>query len=125
MEKTITERKFLEEVSTINAIKENSEYMKYITKRLEMLDKKNATRRDKNQEVNQIICNMILNALASNDKAMSTADLLNNSEELKNYRFEDNTCITSQRLTYLLTTLCDNNQVTKAKEKGIMKYSLI
>ena len=125
MEKTITERKFLEGVSTINAIKENSEYMKYITKRLEMLDKKNATRRDKNQEVNQTICNMILNALASNDNAMSTADLLNNSEELKSYRFEDNTCITSQRLTYLLTTLCDNNQVTKAKEKGIMKYSLI
>lgn len=125
MEKTMTEREFLEGVSAIDTIKENSKYMEYIAKRLETLDKKNATRRDKNQEVNQVICNMILNTLTLNDNAMSTADLLNNNEDLKNYRFEDNTCITSQRLTYLLKILCDNNQVTKTKEKGIVKYSLI
>ena len=125
MEKTkITERKFLERVATIEEIKQDKDYMEYITKRLENLDKKNANKRESTNQENKELSQKITEILNNSEKPMSAGDIIASSE-LKDYITVEGKRLSTQKITYIMSTLISLELATSTKEKGIVKYSLI
>ena len=125
MEKTkITERKFLERVATIEEIKQDKDYMEYITKRLENLDKKNANKRESTNQENKELSQKIIEVLTDSEKSMSAGDIIASSE-LKDYTTVEGKRLSTQKITYIMSTLISLELVNSTKEKGIVKYSLV
>ena len=122
MEK-MTKREVLNLMLGDVAIKNNSVYVGYITHELELLDKKVSKSRT-NVEENNAINEIILDALAKCENAVTISELQASSDALKNYVLENGNVLSNQKLTYLLKGLVAENKVVKVEDKKKTFYSI-
>ena len=122
MEK-MTKREVLNLMLGDVAIKDNSVYVGYITHELELLDKKVSKSRT-NVEENNAINEIILDALAKCENAVTISELQASSDALKNYVLENGNVLSNQKLTYLLKGLVAENKVVKVEDKKKTFYSI-
>jgi len=122
MEK-MTKREVLNLMLGDVAIKNNSVYVGYITHELELLDKKVSKSRT-NVEENNAINEIILDALAKCENAVTISELQASNDTLKNYVLENGNVLSNQKLTYLLKGLVAENKVVKVEDKKKTFYSI-
>lgn len=122
MEK-MTKREVLNLMLGDVAIKNNSVYVGYITHELELLDKK-VSKSKTNVEENNAINEIILDALAKCENAVTISELQASSDTLKNYVLANGNVLSNQKLTYLLKGLVAENKVVKVEDKKKTFYSI-
>ena len=127
---------YYEEIRNILVENGYQELAEFITGRMEINDKKNSNKTSKNQELNNEITSLLISELAILNKAVTITELMNESEKIRNYTYQEKDEIkhlTNQKITYILKTLIDNEnpenprtnyKIKKATSKGKTYYSI-
>lgn len=115
MEKKTTKRQHINTLLGLDQVKANEELVDYLTHELELLDKKNASRKGEKTErqiENDKYMEDILSYMAEVDSSVSISTIA------KHYG------LTSQRVTPLMAKLEKANKVVKTVEKRTSLYTL-
>lgn len=118
-EKRITKRDCFNTLLLISEVKSNSTLVDFINHELELLDKKNSTRKPtKAQAENEEIKNTIVNMLANSSTGMTI------SEITKAYNANNETEYSSQKISALCHQLKAENRVVRVADKKKVMFKI-
>lgn len=109
MEKKITKREVINSMLTLDVIMSNEVYSNFLKHELELLDTKNANRKETpKQKENKELQNLILTILASNaGRTMTIKEIMETDELLKD--------LSTNKISAMLKVLIDGGSATRVK----------
>lgn len=101
----------------LRAIAQTQEQIDFIDKKIEQVEKKNATKGEtKTQKENLVLIDIIKETLADFDTKVKITDIQSANETLAN--------LSNQKMSALLKKLVDSNEVIKTIEKRVAYFEL-
>ena len=92
---------------------------------IELLSRKNSkSGATKTQKENEIVANMLVEELARIGKPITITDLMNTSENVKNYTLENGNNLTNQKISAIFKQLVESNRIVKVVDKKKSYFSI-
>lgn len=109
MEKKITKREVINSMLALDVIKGNEVYLNFLKHELELLDNKNANRKETpKQKENRELQNLIFTILVSNaGRTMTIKEIMETDELLKD--------LSTNKISAMLKALIDGGSATRVK----------
>lgn len=125
MEKKLTKRDVINQMLGEGVIQENEIYKNYLEHELELLDRKNSSKGlSKTQIENEKVASVLVEELGKIARPVTISDLMEESTVVKEYRLENGTALTNQKISAIFKKLVDNGSIVKTSEKKKSYFSL-
>ena len=125
MEKKLTKRDVINQMLGEGVIQENEIYKNYLEHELELLDRKNSSKGlSKTQIENEKVASVLVEELGKIARPVTISDLMEESAIVKEYRLENGTALTNQKISAIFKKLVDNGSIVKTSEKKKSYFSL-
>ena len=125
MEKKLTKRDVINQMLGEGVIQENEIYKNYLEHELELLDRKNSSKGlSKTQVENEKVAKVLVEELGKIARPVTISDLMEESAIVKEYRLENGTALTNQKISAIFKKLVDNGSIVKTSEKKKSYFSL-
>lgn len=125
MEKKLTKRDVINQMLGEGVIQENEIYKNYLEHELELLDRKNSSKGlSKTQIENEKVASVLVEELGKIARPVTISDLMEESTIVKEYRLENGTALTNQKISAIFKKLVDNGSIVKTSEKKKSYFSL-
>lgn len=125
MEKKLTKRDIINQMLGEGVIQENEIYKNYLEHELELLDRKNSSKGlSKTQIENEKVASVLVEELGKIARPVTISDLMEESTIVKEYKLENGTALTNQKISAIFKKLVDNGSIVKTSEKKKSYFSL-
>ena len=122
MEKRLTKKDYFEMIKGVCA--DRTDIVEFCNHEIELLTRKNSKNgATKTQKENEIVAEMLIKELAKINKPVTITDLMNSSENVKNYTLENGNKLTNQKISAIFKQLVENNKITKVTDKKKSYFS--
>lgn len=123
MEKRLTKKDYFEMIKGVCA--DRPDIVEFCNHEIELLTRKNSKNgATKTQKENEIVAEMLIKELAKINKPVTITDLMNTSENVKNYTLENGNKLTNQKISAIFKQLVENNKITKVTDKKKSYFSI-
>ena len=123
MEKKLTKKEMFEMIKGVCA--DRTDIVDFCNHEIELLSRKNSkSGATKTQKENEIVANMLVEELAKIGKPITITDLMNTSENVKNYTLENGNNLTNQKISAIFKQLVESNKIVKVVDKKKSYFSI-
>ena len=123
MEKRLTKKDYFEMIKGVCA--DRTDIVDFCNHEIELLSRKNSkSGATKTQKENEIVANMLVEELAKIGKPITITDLMNTSENVKNYTLENGNNLTNQKISAIFKQLVESNRIVKVTDKKKSYFSI-
>ena len=123
MEKRLTKKDYFEMIKGVCA--DRTDIVDFCNHEIELLSRKNSkSGATKTQKENEIVANMLVEELAKIGKPITITDLMNTSENVKNYTLENGNNLTNQKISAIFKQLVESNKIVKVVDKKKSYFSI-
>lgn len=123
MEKRLTKKDYFEMIKGVCA--DRTDIINFCNHEIELLSRKNSkSGATKTQKENGIVANMLVEELAKIGKPITITDLMNTSENVKNYTLENGNNLTNQKISAIFKQLVESNKIVKVVDKKKSYFSI-
>ena len=123
MEKRLTKKDYFEMIKGVCA--DRTDIVDFCNHEIELLSRKNSkSGATKTQKENEIVANMLVEELARIGKPITITDLMNTSENVKNYTLENGNNLTNQKISAIFKQLVESQKIVKVVDKKKSYFSI-
>ena len=123
MEKRLTKKDYFEMIKGICA--DRTDIVDFCNHEIELLSRKNSkSGATKTQKENEIVANMLIEELAKVGKPITITELMNTSEIIKDYTFENGNNLTNQKISAIFKQLVESQKIVKVVDKKKSYFSI-
>ena len=123
MEKRLTKKDYFEMIKGICA--DRTDIVDFCNHEIELLSRKNSkSGATKTQKENEIVANMLIEELAKVGKPITITELMNTSEIIKDYTFENGNNLTNQNISAIFKQLVESQKIVKVVDKKKSYFSI-
>ena len=123
MEKRLTKKDYFEMIKGVCA--DRTDIVDFCNHEIELLSRKNSkSGATKTQKENEIVANMLVEELAKIGKPITITDLMNTSENVKNYTLENGNNLTNQKISAIFKQLVESQKIVKVVDKKKSYFSI-
>ena len=123
MEKRLTKKDYFEMIKGVCA--DRTDIVDFCNHEIELLSRKNSkSGATKTQKENEIVANMLIEELAKIGKPITITDLMNTSENVKNYTLKNGNNLTNQKISAIFKQLVESNKIVKVVDKKKSYFSI-
>lgn len=121
--KKVTKKEYFERIRKI--VIEDKELVAFIDHELELLARKNSKSGTSKTQIENIkVAEMLIDELRKINKPITITDLMNSSENIKEYRLENGNPLSNQKISAIFKQLVENKTLTKITEKKKSYFSI-